>query len=92
MKTVNMHDAKSRLSKLVEAVESGAESEIVLARNGKPAARIVPLAKPAPRRLGLLEGKYPDFALEEFNALDEEIEKLFTEESIYPEGHEDTSG
>ncbi len=34
MSIVNMLDAKSNLSRLVEAVESGAESEIVIARNG----------------------------------------------------------
>ena len=53
-----MHDAKSRLSALVEAVESGRESEIILARNGKPAARIVPLAPRKPIRLGLAKGMF----------------------------------
>ena len=38
-----MLEAKSTLSKLVEKVESGAEKEIIIARNGKPAARLVPL-------------------------------------------------
>ena len=37
MTTVNMLEAKTSLSKLVEAVESGAETEIIIARNGKPA-------------------------------------------------------
>lgn len=36
MPTVNMHDAKSRLSSLVEAIELGRESEVVIARNGHP--------------------------------------------------------
>lgn len=44
MSTVNMHDAKSRLSSLVEALESGRETEVVIARNGHPVARIVPYA------------------------------------------------
>jgi prevent-host-death family protein len=43
MRTVNMHDAKSQLSKLVEAVESGETDEVVIARNGRPAARLVPM-------------------------------------------------
>lgn len=52
--TVNMLDAKTQLSKLVEAVESGSETEIVIARNGKPAARLVPVeTKRRPVRLGL---------------------------------------
>ncbi len=36
-----MLEAKNSLSKLVDAVESGAVSEIIIARNGKPAARVV---------------------------------------------------
>ena len=38
-----MHEAKTRLSQLVEAIKSGAEAEIVIAQNGVPAARLVPL-------------------------------------------------
>ena len=41
MRKVNMLEAKNSLSRLVEAVESGAETEIIIARNGKPAARLV---------------------------------------------------
>jgi len=76
---VNMLDAKTRLSRLVEAVESGAESEIIIARNGKPAARLVPVQKPVDtsKRLGLLAGKYPPMSLEDFNADDEEIAAMF---------------
>ena len=37
--TVNMLEAKSNLSRLVEAVETGAETEIIIARNGRPAAQ-----------------------------------------------------
>jgi prevent-host-death family protein len=43
MRTVNIFKAKSDLSRLVEAVESGAEPEIIIARNGRPAARLVPV-------------------------------------------------
>ncbi len=78
MPVVNMLEAKTTLSKLVEAVESGAESEIVIARNGKPAARLVPLAQPEKKlRLGLLAGKYPPMDFEKFQALDAEIEAMF---------------
>ena len=76
MTIINMLDAKNSLSRLVEAVESGAESEIIIARNGKPAARLVPLAsKPKGVRLGLAKGlfKVPD-NIDEDN---EEIERLF---------------
>jgi prevent-host-death family protein len=47
--TVNVHEAKTHLSRLLERVEAG--EEIVIARAGKPIARLVPLEPPAPRRL-----------------------------------------
>jgi prevent-host-death family protein len=77
--TVNMLEAKTNLSRLVEAVESGAESEIIIARNGKPAARLVPLRPDIDvgRRLGLLAGKYPPLSLEQFDADNDEIAVLF---------------
>ena len=79
MPTVNMLDAKTQLSKLVQQVESGAEAEIVIARNGRPVAKLVPVdaRARAPRRLGLLAGRYPRFTLEEFDAANSEIAKLF---------------
>lgn len=59
MPTVNMLEAKSSLSELVRAVESGEQEEIIIARNGVPAARLVRVARQkAPRRLGIVEGKY----------------------------------
>ncbi|MBA3519374.1 MAG: type II toxin-antitoxin system Phd/YefM family antitoxin [Rhizobiales bacterium] len=79
MRTVNMLDAKTSLSRLVEAVESGAEAEIIIARNGKPAAKLVPVSASQGKgvRLGLLEGKYPPMSLEDFDADNAEIAKLF---------------
>jgi prevent-host-death family protein len=73
--TVNIHAAKTQLSRLLEQVEDG--EEIVIARAGKPIARIVPLVTSRPKRkLGILEGQYtvadniddplPDDLLEEF--------------------------
>jgi prevent-host-death family protein len=59
MSTVNMLEAKTHLSKLVESLESGQETEIIIARNGRPAARLVPL-KPqgSGHRIGVAKGKY----------------------------------
>jgi len=70
MTIVNMLEAKSSLSRLVEAVASGAEDEIVIARNGKPAARLVPIVQaPAGQRIGIAKGKFntpaPDPKVEE---------------------------
>lgn len=50
-RTVNVHEAKTHLSKLLERVEHG--DEILIARAGKPVARLVPFAKPGKRPLGL---------------------------------------
>jgi prevent-host-death family protein len=53
---VNIHEAKSTLSRLVEEVEAG--NEVVIARAGKPVARLVPLAQVArPRKPGYLKGR-----------------------------------
>ena len=58
MPTINMLEAKSNLSELVRAVESGEQEEIIIARNGVPAARLMPLKKKSRVRLGVAEGKY----------------------------------
>jgi prevent-host-death family protein len=79
MSIVNMLKAKAKLSQLIKQVESGATSEIVIARNGKPAARLVPIGAPAPagKRLGLLEGRYPSSSQADFDADNEAIARLF---------------
>ena len=59
MQPVNMLEAKSTLSRLVQAVEEGREPEIVIARNGRPVARLVPLERaPVARRLGVARGRF----------------------------------
>ena len=56
MKQVNIHEAKSQLSRLVEEVESG--ERIVIARAGEPVAVLVPYkAAVRRRRLGLFAGE-----------------------------------
>jgi prevent-host-death family protein len=79
MSTVNMLEAKSSLSRLVDAVESGVESEIIIARNGKPAAKLVPLGARGMKmvRFGHARGKYPPLDYEAFQALDAEVEAMF---------------
>lgn len=55
-KTVNIHEAKTHLSRLVE--EAAAGTEVIIAKAGKPMARLSPLAAPVKKkRLGLLRGK-----------------------------------
>ncbi len=57
MKTVNIYEAKTRLSQLVAEVASG--EDVVIARAGRPVARLTRLQKTArKRRLGLLDGRF----------------------------------
>lgn len=58
---VNMHDAKSGLSKLIAAAEAG--DDVVIARNGKPAVRLVPIGTGGFRfdTLAHLVDSVPDF-------------------------------
>ena len=79
MPVVNMLDAKTNLSKLVEAVESGSESEVIIARNGKPAAKLVAVSTDTESRkpLGFVDGKFPPMSLEDLNASNAEIERAF---------------
>ena len=61
--TVNIHDAKTHLSRLIERVEAG--EEVVIARAGRPVARLVPLRRSTkPRIPGHWRGQIaiaPDF-------------------------------
>ena len=71
-----MFDAKTKLSRLVEAVETGKEAEVVIARHGKPVARLVPLAGPAPGpRIGVAKGAFE--VPNDIDALNEEVARLF---------------
>jgi prevent-host-death family protein len=76
MQIVNMHDAKSRLSQLVAAIRSGAEKEVVIAINGTPSARLVPIEPKTQLRWGRLKGKIavPD----NIDATDPDVEQLFS--------------
>lgn len=76
MQAVNMLQAKSTLSRLVEAIEQGQEREIVIARNGRPAAKLVPMdTVPVGQRIGVAKGKFqvPD-TIDAHNA---EVAQLF---------------
>jgi len=66
MDTVNIYDAKTRLSQLVDQAASG--HDVVLSRNGKPLVRLTQLERPKRKiRFGVLKGKIrvaPDFDAE----------------------------
>ena len=72
--TVNIHAAKTHLSRLVERAEHGEET--VIARNGRPVARLVPYhAEAKPRQPGYWRGRVR--ILPGFDEADEEIARLF---------------
>jgi len=57
MEKINVHDAKTHFSRLLDRAQDG--EEFVIAKAGKPVARLGPLRKPAKkRRLGILNGKF----------------------------------
>ena len=59
MHAINMLQAKSTLSRLVEAIEQGQEREIIIARNGRPAAKLVPIdTVPVGKRIGIAKGRF----------------------------------
>ncbi len=58
MEMVNVHEAKTHLSRLLERAHAG--EEIIIAKAGTPVARLCPLKAPAPRQPGLLRGRVDD--------------------------------
>jgi len=58
MTQVNVQEAKTRLSQLLQAAERG--EEVVIARDGNPIARLVPVSAPPPRPVGFVPGTVPD--------------------------------
>ncbi len=74
MKTYNIHEAKTHLSRLVEAAHAG--EEILIAKAGKPMAKLVPVSASAGQRvLGQLAGKVRES--DDCWAPDPELEELF---------------
>ena len=77
MRTVNMHEAKTHLSRLVEAAANG--EPFIIARAGKPIVKVIAVEAPdvgATRRLGFLAGQIS--VPEDFDRLGSaEIEALF---------------
>lgn len=72
---VNVHEAKTHLSKLLERVAVG--EEVIIAKAGTPVAKLVPIISRKTRVFGSAKGEFtvPD----DFNSPDAEIEKLFYE-------------
>lgn len=74
MKTVNMHEAKTHLSRLVEGAVRG--EPFVIARAGKPLVKVTVVEDVAPQRIGFLAGKID--VPEDFDSMDEaQVRALF---------------
>lgn len=74
MQIINVHQAKTNLSKLIEAVLKG--QNVVIAKAGKPVVKIVAYKEVAEnRKPGVLKGKI--FVSHDFTEEDEKINKLF---------------
>jgi prevent-host-death family protein len=89
MATFNIHEAKTHFSRLVDQAAAG--GEVVIAKAGKPVAKLVPFSKSPERaalpkrKLGILEGKaiIPD----DFDApLPDDVLALFEDGPLFPNG------
>lgn len=75
MQLVNIHEAKTNLSKLLEMVYLS-DKEIIIAKAGKPVAKLISYKETKkPRKFGLMKGKI--WMSDDFNDEDEEINKMF---------------
>lgn len=89
-KQVNLYEAKTHLSQLVD--EAAAGEEIVIAKNGKPLAvlkAVTEAEKPKKREFGFLAGKVSTVSDEEMRAIDEEIADLMNNGPLFPEPGEE---
>jgi prevent-host-death family protein len=77
---VNVHEAKTHFSRLIQSIRDGSEREIVIAVGGKPAARLVPYEPPARRPLGMDDGLI--WISPDFDADNDEITALFEDGPI----------
>jgi len=82
-KLVNVHEAKTQLSKLLRRVEAG--EDIVIGRAGEPVARLTRIApeEAAPRPLGTWRGKVE--VSDDFDALPEEVVDAFYSSRVEPD-------
>ena len=87
MKSVNIHYAKTHLSRLLEGVGQG--ESFIIAKAGKPVAKVVPIIDRLPQRIGFMEGQFevPD----DFDTMfAEEIRAMFEDGPLFPDEEEKT--
>ena len=82
MRKVNMHEAKSQLSRLAKAAWEG--EDVVIAKAGEPYLRLVPYREQkARRKLGVLEGQI--WIAPDFDEPDEELMDLIEQSKVFPD-------
>jgi len=90
MDSVNIHEAKTHFSKLLEQLASGESEEIIIAKAGKPVAKLIPYLphkeKPLPKRkLGLLANQVKYWESPDCWEPDKELNDLMINGSIFPD-------
>lgn len=76
MTSVSIFEAKTNLSKYVSSIVERTEPAIIIVRNGKPVAKLVPYETETSNRIGIAEGLIPSLDdLEDFNSID--MESIF---------------
>lgn len=87
--TLNLYEAKTQLSKLVERAAAG--EEIVIAKAGRPMAKLVAIETRRPRKSGFLKGRI--WMAEDFEETPEWLIRAFEESEIFPpEDADDKAG
>ncbi|CAN5330983.1 hypothetical protein BH20ACI2_BH20ACI2_14080 [soil metagenome] len=81
MTKVNVHEAKTHLSKLIEKAKKG--EEVIIARNGVPEVCLVPYKKEPSAWFGMDAGKI--WIADDFNELDEDILEMMSDPKIFPD-------
>jgi prevent-host-death family protein len=76
VKLVNVYEARGQFSRLLDEAEAG--EEIVIARNGTPVVRLVPV-NPPQRRLGRWRGQVPALSDEQWAASDDAASDEFAD-------------
>lgn len=87
MTKVNVHEAKTNLSKLIDLVEKG--EEVVIAKNGTPTVRLVPFEKKKKDWWGMDEGKI--WMADDFDEWPPDIWQALTDPKIFPDEEDDGS-
>lgn len=70
MEMVSIYEVKTQLSKYINMLEAKEKESIIISKNGKPVAEIIPFIEKKERRIGIAKGLWPDVSEEEFNDFD----------------------